>query len=252
MATIKTLKEVETDQIIYPETSANAVFFDDGENLKNKMLELMSTKAKLKVFIDQWNEACGKHGFYNESTGYFELNGLTDITYEQALNIYRHYSPYTYYLTNYNFATTDIRTNIPIKGYGTVKADNIFLQNTKIEVANLSYDSHMEITNLTNTFGYCRKLKSIMPTMNAKTNCTFTQCYELENLQMAFIADTKVDLQWSPKVTLESFRYLVNGSNNITVTVHTDVYAKLTDTSNTEWHKVLTDAEEKNITFVTI
>lgn len=41
------------------------------------------------------------------------------------------------------------------------------------------------------------------------------------------------------------------GENVITITVHPSVYSKLTDESNTEWHKVLLDAAEKNITFAT-
>ena len=40
-------------------------------------------------------------------------------------------------------------------------------------------------------------------------------------------------------------------SSTATVTVHPTVYAKLTDTTNTQWHKVLTDALAKNITFAT-
>ena len=46
--------------------------------------------AKKRVFIDLWKSACGQWGTYNEDTGYFELNGLTDITYEEALDIYVH------------------------------------------------------------------------------------------------------------------------------------------------------------------
>lgn len=54
---------------------------------------------------------------------------------------------------------------------------------------------------------------------------------------------------------LECWQYLVtnaaNGTTAITVTVYPDVYAKLTDTSNTEWHAVLTAAVAKNISFAT-
>ena len=57
-------------------------------------------------------------------------------------------------------------------------------------------------------------------------------------------------------LTLESMRNIVNGKASsmatATVFVHPDVYAKLADPENTEWHKVLTDALEKNISFATI
>ena len=38
----------------------------------------------------------------------------------------------------------------------------------------------------------------------------------------------------------------------ITITVHKDVFAKLTDEANTDWHQVLTDATNNNITFATV
>ena len=37
----------------------------------------------------------------------------------------------------------------------------------------------------------------------------------------------------------------------VTITVHADVYAKLTDESNTDWHALMTSAAAKNITFAT-
>lgn len=37
----------------------------------------------------------------------------------------------------------------------------------------------------------------------------------------------------------------------ITVTVHADVYAKIQDESNTDWHALLALAQEKQITFAT-
>ena len=42
------------------------------------------------------------------------------------------------------------------------------------------------------------------------------------------------------------------GSAAMTITVHPDVYAKLTDESNTEWHNVLMDAMAKNISIATV
>lgn len=46
---------------------------------------------------------------------------------------------------------------------------------------------------------------------------------------------------------------VTNAANTaaITITVHPDVYAKLTDEDNAEWHQILIDAEDKNIQFVT-
>ncbi|MDE5734263.1 MAG: hypothetical protein K2H83_03870, partial [Duncaniella sp.] len=69
-----------------------------------------------------------------------------------------------------------------------------------------------------------------------------------------------VNCQFYPNIGIDSFQYLVanrfplttTGANPFTITVHPDVYAKLTDETNTEWHQLLLDATEKNIQFATI
>ena len=65
-----------------------------------------------QTFIDLWNEACGKYGRYNEATGYFELNGFTDITYAEALRIYEVGAPETSNMAC-RYANAKIRTNLP-------------------------------------------------------------------------------------------------------------------------------------------
>ena len=80
-----------------------------------------------------------------------------------------------------------------------------------------------------------------------------------------------VDCRYYPNIGIDSFQYLVNnrfplttkGANPFTVTVHPDIYAKLTgDTTNAaasalteeelaQWQQLLVDAAEKQITFAT-
>ena len=63
-----------------------------------------------------------------------------------------------------------------------------------------------------------------------------------------------IDIRRSSKLSYPSVAYMVANAANtaaITITVHPDVYAKLTDESNAEWHKVLLDAAGKQITFIT-
>ena len=66
-----------------------------------------------------------------------------------------------------------------------------------------------------------------------------------------------LDISALPKINLASMKYLITRtfggtSKTTTVIVHPDVYAKLTDETNTEWHQVLIDAAAKNITFATV
>ena len=82
---------------------------------------------------------------------------------------------------------------------------------------------------------------------------TFGQCYMLASVRVSRLG-CDFWLQQSPLLTLDSAAYLVAHAANtaaITVTVHPDVYAKITDEANTEWHQVLIDAAAKNITFAT-
>ena len=81
----------------------------------------------------------------------------------------------------------------------------------------------------------------------------FYECFNLENI--CLIVKESLYLAYSPKLSLDSFRHIVTYAVNtsaITITVHPDVYAKLTDEANTDWHQILLDAADKNITFATV
>lgn len=83
----------------------------------------------------------------------------------------------------------------------------------------------------------------------------FTGLPALEYIWMVIRSGVCINLKDSPKLNLASLQdmasYSLKLSDTATVTVHPTVYAKLTDTTNTQWHKVLTDALAKNITFAT-
>lgn len=73
----------------------------------------------------------------------------------------------------------------------------------------------------------------------------------LESVRLKNVRNS-ISLQDCGKLSLDSMAFLVGGSNpqnNVTVTVHPDVYAKLTDPDNAEWSKVMADGAAKNITF---
>lgn len=98
-----------------------------------------------------------------------------------------------------------------------------------------------------------------------KRPVSFPGCKKLEYFR--FIISTDFNVQSCPLVRLDSLQYLVanaaNGSTVITVTVHPDVYAKLTgDTSNAavqaltveelaQWQALVATAQQKKISFAT-
>lgn len=82
----------------------------------------------------------------------------------------------------------------------------------------------------------------------------FTGLPALEYIWVVIRNGACINLKDSPNLTLECLQRISivpKSSSTATVTVHPTVYAKLTDTTNTQWHKVLTDALAKNITFAT-
>ena len=87
-------------------------------------------------FIVMWNLACGIYGCYNEATGYFELNGLTDITYQQALSIYGAGAISSPNGSEF-YQSKKIRTNLPLTvSYNTsrVNLERVVYINDTIEV----------------------------------------------------------------------------------------------------------------------
>lgn len=102
----------------------------------------------------------------------------------------------------------------------------------------------------------CQQLVTIVGGVtftNATHNSAFTACKSLQNVKFKQL-QYNVDLKDSPLLTLESFQYLVENATNtsaITVTVHADVYAKLTDPQQADWYAVNTAAQGKQISFAT-
>ena len=212
---------------------------------------LTREEIKKDLFIDQWNTACGTFGQYNEETGFFELNGLTDITYDEALEILGADVYHGEYCNQFYY-TKKIRTNIPPTSSGSGSTlDGTFYGCHQIEVAYANGSLSV------NCFVNCNNLKSVIGAIKSLGNGihkTFVSCPSLQEVKAPIINNGTYDLSSSPLLQIDSFQYMVGhktASGSVNIIVHPDVYAKLMDESNTEWHKVMTDALEKNISFVT-
>lgn len=104
----------------------------------------------------------------------------------------------------------------------------------------------------------CFELKSLLGVIDVlhikNTFTPFTNCPKLEEVAFRRLSSS-INLSGLPLLSLASVNYLVENAANtstITITVHPDVYEKLTDTNNTEWYAQLTAAAAKNISFATI
>lgn len=202
---------------------------------------------------------------YNAQTGFYELNGLTDITEEQMRNIYVETQHATRQpdLTAIFANTYSIRTNYPLKvigGYKRVDCHAAFAGNRNIEVASFMANSVFYASRVNYLFQNCKKLRTVLgilrcdlvPQEMAYENM-FYNCFELVTVNLRGV---KYDISFSnsPKISLDSLKFLINSSSNasaITVTVHADVYSKIQDETQADWHALIEAAQEKQITFAT-
>lgn len=228
--------------------------------------------AKAHLLCDLFTSAALGRGYARITNGTFEcrLNDL-DLTYEEAVEIYRignvHLS------SEYCFSSL-CRTFLPPKPTnGTWVGIGTWSNCRNAEVIDATdLQSSME------TFAGCTKLREVrgfwgFQSTSSNIRNMFKGCTSLETVMFDFghgwsSKGRVVDFHDCPKLSLATFRRMVDtrsSSSNFTdtVTVHPDVYAKLTgDTSNAaaaalpagelaQWQQLLADATAKDITFAT-
>lgn len=248
-----------------------------GDNVAGTVNEIKTAQDELTTSINnlttvlntqQGNRALyvAAGAVYNKQTGFYELNGLTDITEEQMREIYVK----TNEMDKYNDLTSSypgakIRANLGFyeNTYRFQKSISIFnaFRSGQFEVLKLGADSlnyWTPVSNVNSAFTACRKLTKIIGVLDfskitSNVNYTFVSC---EKLNSVFIKNLKISIPFSdsPLLSLESLQYLITNAANtsaITVTVHADVYDKIQDETNAEWHALIETAAAKQITFAT-
>lgn len=218
-------------------------------------------------FIDRFNLKARGKGGYNEDTGFFELNGLKDITYEQALEIDA--------LADTMFASdlgglwgagsNSARTNYPMETFR--------FYYFPVNFNSCSFGSNLEILNLEHKWnGFLfpvsglafflqesRNCHTILGTVNISGITSSQSLFTASNHKIANFKftglKTSLTLKHAAFISLESFRFLIDNAANtspISLTIHPDIYARIADETDTQWHALLTDAAEKKITIQTI
>ncbi len=238
-------------------------------------------KQPPQSFIDQWNGECAfgsskkYFGQYNEATGYFELNGIKNIGYAEALKIWACSEHGLYAFPSLSggqkspfggeqahIYTTAVaycwcRTYFPLKlpNYSVGNVAFAFSGNLKVETVAFvgGYgDGIGNYPSMQSTFHGCtalREIRSCIATPMNLTN-TFYDCKSLELVKFYFVQPFTVDLHWSPKLSEESLRYLVKeysykqDAAQSTVILHQDVFDRLPD-------DLVEQAAAKNIIFTT-
>ena len=225
----------------------------------NTQLTEKIDEAKLALFIDQWNAACGGFGKYNPANAPdaqhpFYLHHIW-LTYKEAMDVMTAGSRQTSTVDE-AYINQAIRTHLPRIGAGQVAPARetfrscVYLET--VEMANLILGGAV--------FFDCKKLRSINKTESAIYNLNgypsdnFQNCVSLVEIRGVLRGNCNISFSDSPLLSLSSLEYMVSRAENtqaITVTVHPDVYAKIQDETNTEWHALLAAGAAKQITFAT-
>lgn len=234
--------------------------------------ENISDEARKSLFCDLFNAAAGTAGYAKFTNGVWDckLNGLT-LSYDEAVATYEACVGMNTIgaAKDSCFYKYPYRTTFPIHLRGVANAASMFGRAENLEVVTF-YDPDnvpFEVSRFDGAFNYCGNIHTINGVFNVKKAIAygeFYECRKLRNVQIAGIAKN-FSILHSPLLTLASVDYLItnaaNGNTAITITVHANVYAKLTgDTTNeaaaaltadelSQWQALLTKAAGKHIAF---
>ena len=247
------------DSTLFPVVTEGDNYAATAQTIRNYITGSIDFNAiSRQSFIDKFNAAAGSFGGYDPSNAPdalrpYRLNGLW-LSYEEALRIDAFGIPTGDIARRFAAMGLGLRTTYPYrKSNVVVSADEAFYYNRHIEVFN---GDQIKTHSLTNAFVYCTALRSVQQIDMCSYGIdskAFEQCINLEHLDIVRLGGN-MSVEWSPKLSLESFQSIVHNATNtrpITITVHPDVYAKLTGESNEDWQMLLLEATEKQITFAT-
>lgn len=286
-ASIETVVELNSTSIAIELTMGSTIINQGGGgDIPTKLSQLINDEEFITVndipysmqwLIDLWNVACGTYGRYNADSACFELNGLLDLTYEQAIRIYLDTSSWSLATvttaTSSDYRDSPIRTNLPLRTsilqYGPAPAMVGCLVSNTIEVLNLAsigradLSTIMSISDTSFRLPLCKKIigniiiygSSSTNPINIPTNLPLCEAINLNiNQYTPSSANNTINIKGLQSINLASLNYLINsypaGRNKIVISVHADVYAKLTNAVQyPEWVNLVTIAQTKNITF---
>lgn len=179
---------------------------------------------------------------FNEDTGYFELNGLTDISYNEMLDIYGKImdGPYPSVPSRGwqagNFASQFAirgRTTLPAITQGAFMVMPPLTWNYNIEVAHFTNNvvaSSLNISGTTFSIYACAHLKSIDDVININTG-TAADCRFCPSLETIYFKGVKYSISFaeSSRLTVASVLYMIQNeasTSAITITLHPTAYAR--------------------------
>lgn len=217
------------------------VYYGDGTYtivVKNDFTKVLVPWRKDSSLRDMYISAGAK---YNEATGFYELNGLTDITEEQMRVIWQEdLSGW------YRKGRTNLTRNIAYKGTDGGYSDgqkmsNICNGNANLEVFNLGSDFYASYSFV--AFAGCTKLREVSPQYKIIPYTEplgyniFSNCPALQEVRfnMQYVTRGRVLFSESPLLSKESVLSIITTmgavpkENPFVITLHPTAYARLKD-----------------------
>lgn len=210
---------------------------------------VMSQKASTMAFAANTPSGDPLHNLYakvgakwNAKTGFWELNGLTDITNEQMLTIYVETNNFLMYPASLEgcYCFSKCRTNIPNIPYlSSVKRlqqnwNDFFRQSDNIEVIVFKdvYKYYFKPNTLNGAFFNCFNLRLIDGVLNV-FNCVsrnisdFVNCGKLESVKL-YQLNNNIGLKYCKMLSSESAQYMIENATDatITITLHPEAYER--------------------------
>ena len=241
------------------------VYYGDGTYtivVKNDFTKVLVPWRKDSSLRDLYISA---GAVYNEATGFYELNGLTDITEEEMRVIYEKTWGWWLHLPSLNgFGSALPRTNIPSPDYKIIAyASNISIHSIfsasgnddNLEVVNLralytptGFDE-IKIVDFNWAFQEDKKIREVQGIINVKG-----ARYDLNiggNIETINIKGLKVNIRFynSQRLSKESVLYMINNSeatSAITIGLQQAVYDVMKDDADI----IAALAEKTNITLI--
>lgn len=242
------------------------VYYGDGTYtivVKNDFTKVLVPWRKDSSLRDLYISAGAK---YNETTGFYELNGLTDITEEEMRVIYEKTWGWWLHLPALTgFGSALPRTNIPCPDYKIMyyargislhsifsvsgNDDNIEVVNLKPLYAPSDFGGEIKITDINWAFQGDKKIREIQGIIDvsaAKSTLNIGG-----NIETINIKGLKVNIRFynSQRLSKESVLYMINNSaatSAITIGLNKAVYDVMKDDADI----IAALAEKTNITLV--
>ena len=232
-----------TDTLLADKVSKSDVVQSTGTSETS----VMSQKASTMAFAANTPSGDPMHNLYvavgavwNAQTGFWELNGLTDITNKQMLTIYVETNNFLMYISDMNacYAFSNCRTNIPNTPYlsslGRLRTNwtDFFRQSGNVEVIVFKtiYSYKFKPDTLDGVFLGCINLRLIDGILNVskcfkQNSSDFINCGKLESVKL-YKLNYSIGLTYCKMLSSESVQYMIENATDetITITLHPEAY----------------------------